>query len=601
MASPLRRLGVYGYNQPTKKTKSVQPADFGIGCLIGQFTRGFKQAFLIQSPQELQDIVGNQESSAYYGWDEVNGFFANTAGSPAKLYVLPHVNTTSPASGSAIIQNQTPANLLALTSAYKGVVAWGVGENRTGTTIVSGVRSTALLSVTTASGDLFLTVAGPGAFRVGDVVTMPGMTNGRAVTAIDMNTGKLTIGSTVGAIVTAGAVVSSLGMQLHTWRKGLDGSIVEVDPDLGRIWCCLNALNTDYYIGNVFSQSKWFNLVRTATSPATPELDYPATNAVIAYFTSGVDGTQNVTLATEYATDLTYLNGLPFRFLAVCESVDVGLQKSLETYCHARTDSPMVIYNVPEAQSKSQLLSIGAQFQRSDDVLGVLWDKWLLVLDPFGKTTATPYRHVPNVGFMMGYWIRVIGILGIHFAPAQKSQPLYGCADVSVPATGDPTLDDGDRTDLANQGVNVIQNIQGMGIIPRNAFALSTTLEFMFANGLVMRNFIKVSGVAGLQGSENDPNSFNRIREDKMAVLAFMMRLWQQGSTGTVPTGETFGMIFNPDGSSTKPADHFEVKADIINNPVDQINLGNRNIDIWFTFPAPAGSIRVGVGFIIRS
>lgn len=600
MASPLRRLGVWGANLPTKKAKSVQPADFGIGCLIGQFTRGFKQAFMVQSPQDLSDIVGPQENSAYYGWDEVNGFFANTVGAPAKLYVVPHVNTVTPVQATQNVQNQTPANLLLLTDGYKGVGAWGAGGNRTGFTIVSGFRCQSTVSVAGLTGDAFITVAGPGAFRVGDTIVIQGAA-AKVVTSVDMTTGKLGFAGTLGAGVSQGNTVQALGMQLHTWRKGLDGSVVEVDADLGRIFCCLDSRNTDYFVGNVFSQSKWWIVSRLVTTPATPDLDYPVTNAVISYPTNGADGTQNATLATEYATDLTYLTGLPFRFISVCESTDSNLQKSLETFCKGRTDTPIAIYNLPEAQSKSQLLNIGSSFQRSDDVLAVAWDKWLLVVDPFGKSTATPYRHVPNVGFMMGYWIRVISILGIHFAPCSKGQPLYGCADVSVPSTGDPTLDDGDRTDIANTGINVIQNILGLGIIPRNAFTPSTTLEFLFANGIVMRNFIKVSGIAGLQGSENDPNALNRIREDKMAMVSFLLGLWNKGSTGTVPVGETFGMIFNPDGSTTSFTDHVEVKADIINNPLDQLAQGNRNIDTWFTYPAPAGSIRVGVGFILRS
>ena len=601
MASPLRRLGVWGANLPTKKTKSVQPADFGIGCLVGQFTRGFKQAFLIQSPQELADIVGPQESSAYYGWDEVNGFFANTVGASAKLYVLPHVNTTSPVQASQIIQNLTPATLLTLSDGYKGAAAYGGGGNRTGVTLTKGWRCDTAVSVAGASPDTFITVYGPGAFRVGDVVMIQSCTGGRTVTSIDMGASKLNLSAALGVVVAKDNTVQAYGEQIHTWRKGLDGSVVEVDVELGKVWCCMSSACTDFYVVNVFSQSKWLNVVRAATTPATPDLDYPATTTTPVYPTNGADGTQNATLTIEYATDLTYLAGLPFRFLSVCESTDSDLQKSLETYCKGRVDSPIAIFNVPESQSKAQLITLGAKFQRADDVLAAWWDKWLLVVDPFSKSTASPYRHVPNVGFMQGYWIRCISILGVHYAPAQKTQPLYGCSDVSVPATGDPTLDDQDRTDLANSGVNVIQNLSGIGIIPRNAFTPSTTLEFLFANGILMRNFIKVSGIAGLQSSENDPNALNRIREDKMAMLAFMMRLWQQGSNGVVPTGETFGMIFNADGSTTKPLDHFEVKADIVNNPLDQLALGNRNIDIWFTYPAPAGSIRVGVGFILRS
>ena len=42
-----------------------------------------------------------------------------------------------------------------------------------------------------------------------------------------------------------------------------------------------------------------------------------------------------------------------------------------------------------------------------------------------------------------------------------------------------------------------------------------------------MRDFIKISTVDSLQTSENQPNSLARIREDAMAVLNFLYRLWE--------------------------------------------------------------------------
>jgi hypothetical protein len=139
-----------------------------------------------------------------------------------------------------------------------------------------------------------------------------------------------------------------------------------------------------------------------------------------------------------------------------------------------------------------------------------------------------------------------------------------------------------------------------VGIVLRNLFTLSTTLEFQFANATLMREFIKVSAVESLQGSENTPNTFDNVKADRMAILQFLYRLWDAGSTGTTPKGELFGKSFRPDGSETKPEDHFEVKADIVNNPVSQLQTGNRNLDSWFTAPTPAGSIKIGVGLFLR-
>jgi hypothetical protein len=86
-----------------------------------------------------------------------------------------------------------------------------------------------------------------------------------------------------------------------------------------------------------------------------------------------------------------------------------------------------------------------------------------------------------------------------------------------------------------------------------------------------------------------------------MAMYIFLQRLWSSGSTGKVPLGETFGIAQNADGTQTKFEDHVEVIADAVNNPQTNINAGERNIDVYFTYPAPAGSIRIRVGLMFRN
>jgi hypothetical protein len=233
----------------------------------------------------------------------------------------------------------------------------------------------------------------------------------------------------------------------------------------------------------------------------------------------------------------------------------------------------------------------------SDYSPAVLVANWLEVTDPFATSSTAPNRKVPNVGHVMGAWIRCIGQLGIHFIPATDATILRGILAV----VGDTMEDDVDRTDVAKAGVNVIQNIKGTGIKIMNLFTISTDVAYLFANGILMRNYIKVSGEDSLASTENTPNSFNRIKASKMAMLTFLYNIWKKGSTGTVSEGESFGQSFNEDGTATSPEDHFQVIADITNNPQAKINLGERNIWVYFTYPSPAGSIVIGVGILLRS
>ena len=77
-----------------------------------------------------------------------------------------------------------------------------------------------------------------------------------------------------------------------------------------------------------------------------------------------------------------------------------------------------------------------------------------------------------------------------------------------------------------------------------------------------------------------------------------MYNLWQRGSTGSTPEGETYGQTFDANGKPTTFDDAVQIIANEINNPTSSIRLGERNFDVWFSFPAGAASIEIGVGLI---
>lgn len=600
-----RLLGVFGENLPTKKNRTVVASDFLIAGLVGFFERKFDKALLVQSPQDVQAAFGLQVDSSQYGWDAVAGFFANLAGVNAKLYIVSHVGYTGSAidavTASQNLADGTPASVFTISDAYKGELGYGTSGNRTGLTVTNGARHTTSIAQASAAGDTFVYVNAPAGFRIGDIIKVVatgagGATVYKKLTGVDEATKKVSFsgafhGSATPALNDA---VTVLGFRLRVWRKLVSGLVQEVEPELGKVYCSSESEVTEFSAVNVFAQSSWIKVVRNATTPATPDKALPVDVATVVYPTNGAVGTVPTT-AAHWSRTLTRFDNLPVRVIANCESTVETIQKAVETYCQSRNDNPKVIWNWPSNQTKAQLVIIGGTYQRSDAVLGAGFGQWLYVTDPFNTTPGAPYRAVPNVGHIIGLMMRVIGQRGIHYIPALKDAPIYGVIDVY----GDQFPADVDRTDLSDYGVNCIQNLAGYGIIARNAFTSSTTLEFSFLNGLMMRDYIKVSAVDSLQASENTPNSLGRIKEDKMAVLSFLYRLWDVGSTGSVPTGETFGQLENVDGTFTTPTEHFEVRADIVNNPKSAVQAGERNIDVYFTYPAPAGSIRIGVGILL--
>jgi uncharacterized protein len=610
MPTNLRLLGVHGKNAPTKKSKTVTASDFSIGGLIGFFERKYLQAFQVHNPTEQQEIFGNNINSNWYGNDVMKSFWDNLAGQQGSMYIKSHVGYTGSAIDGVVAftnvndRNGVPAQTLKLESAYKTVLDYGVSGNRTARKIVNGVRYATTINGIIGASDVSGVVASVSGIKLGDLIVFHA-TGGtpaditKKVTNIDESTntvfwtGTFSGGATTGA---NGDGVDIPGFQIKTYRKSITGIEVEVETALGLVFCTLEPEVVDYYVQNVHANNKWLKI--TDLSSASVLLNsWPPNDSTTVYLTSGADGTAPTT-ATHWAIDLVAFNGLPIRLLANVETTLVATQKAGETYCKGRTDTPFWITVLQKDMSQSQLITIGSGYQRSDDVFQVNVADWIGITDPFNNSPIAPDRYIPNAGASMGAWIRTIALLGIHYIPAVDQITLLGINSLANTNLG--VVSDEQRTILAEYGINLIQFVSGGGYRIRNFFTPSTSIDFQFANGLMMRNFIKISSEDSLQSSENTPNSFNRIKEDRDAIKNFLYKLWFKGSTNNAPEGETFGIQENPDGSLTTPEDHFEVVADAINNPLTSINAGQRNIQVFFTFPTPAGSIEIDVGIMLR-
>jgi len=598
-----RTQGVRAANAPNKETLTVQASDFLIGGLIGKFERNYEMAMQLKRVEDFIEIFGDAVYQSTYGWDCAKGFFDNIIGSTGTLYVKGHVGYTGTeidgVAANATIQDQdaTPEDTLKITAAYKENKDYGVAGNRTGFEIINGNRFITATDGVGLTTDTWVVVDAITGFRIGDIIEIKSTTDlYRKVTDIDEANKKVIFTPETGEAVPDASVVNVLGFQLKTHRKNIRGISDEVEEELGKIWCTMEPEVSDFYVENIHSQNRWI-LVEDLSSTSVLQDSFPADTTEKTFLANGSDGTSPTTPA-HWSADLTAMDSLPVRMLANTETSDIEIQKAGELYCKQRSeDNPIWLYILPENQNYSQLITKGNNFKRGDDVIGVIVANWLKVVDPYTNSPLAPKRHIPNVGHVMGCWIRSIELNGIHVIPARFNTPLYSVSGV----VGDQLLDDERRTDVVNAGVNIIQDIQGSGIYIKSMYTPSDDDAFKFANGILMRNFIKVSGKDSLKRTENEPNSFDRIKESRMALLEFGLQLWLNGSNGKTPEGQTFGQTFVGDdpNQKTKFDDHYEVKADLENNPQDKIDLGERNLTIHFSYPAPAASIFIYVGLLI--
>ena len=513
-----------------------------------------------------------------------------------------HGGTPSSHQISEDVPSSTPVPTLSISASYQGEAEYGVSGNRTAFKIESVVRYTTNIVGVVDELDTFAIVDSVIGIKVGDIVnilatgTTPTVIS-KKITAIDESLNKIswTGDFSTGLDAADNDVLEVPGFKIRTYRKSLSGIETEVETALGQIVCTMESEVADFYAPNVHASNKWIKVTDLADAGTLDET-FPSVQPVT-YLENGADGTSPSTSA-HWQMDLTAFNGKPVRILGNPETVGVTIQKAGEVYCKGRDDTPFWIPAIEKNKTLAQLLVIGSGYQRSDDVLQVNVADWIGITDPFNSSAIAPDRYIPNMGAVMGAWIRTIATRGIHYIPATDEIILVGVNSLDNSNLGD--VDDTVRTQLAEYGINIIQFVEGSGFRIRNFFTPSTAVEYEFANGLLMRNFIKVSAQNSLQSSENIPNSYNRIKSDRDAVRTFMYKLWFNGSTNSVPEGETFGIQENPDGSVTTFEDHVEVKADAVNNPLTSINRGERNIQVYFTFPTPAGSIKIDVGIMLR-
>jgi len=608
MATNFRKAGIHGQNLPAKKTLRVQAAQFSIGGLIGETERKYNVTFDVKSTEEYNTIYGSQNNSGDYLPDAVQGFFDNAAGVDATLYVQSYVGYDTVGDAiDAVVANRdkaddgADADAYVVKPAYLDELEYGTSGNRTGTFFEQTTRVTTEAAATcAATGVSVATLDSVAGMVVGDLILFA--TAGGAspvykiIIAIDESantvtwSGNFEVSGGSGETLAINDTVSIPGFTVKTYRKSINGVETEVDTDLGKIICSTESAVTDYFVDNVFKNSSYIQITGASASTLGDRL--PADDTAVVYCTSGANGT-TVNSVEALNAFLPNFDTKPIRFLAAPETTDTAQQAALITYSIGREDdNPIVMINCAEDQTKAQLKTIGSLYQKSNFQPAILTANWLEVDDPFASSTIAPPRTVPNVGHVMGAWIKTIERLGIHYVPATINTTIAGATGVK----GDQFLDDDDRTELIQSGVNVIQEISGVGIKIGNWVTVSTALEYQFGHVLAMINYIKVSFIDSFRPVENTPNTLVRINAYRNVGLAFMRNLWNRGSTGSVPLGETFAQEKSADGTLSTFDDHVEIQADIINNPSSSIQIGNQNYAIYFSAPPPAQSIRIGVG-----
>ena len=375
----MRRLGVYGDNLPTKSEKSVNPADFGIAGLVAKCDRKYNKAFPFRNTNEAEQVLGAQTNAAAYGWDAINGFFANLRGQAGTLYIASFPGASAAQASASLNDAQSsPEATLTLKAAFQNEDEYGTSANRTGYKITRGnAFSSAVTILPSGTGDpaRVIGLESVVGFRVGDVLLLAkeGYAEYHYVTAVDESAKTVTWADAdyAGSGVEADFTASVLALKINVYRKDSKGVVSEVDQDIGRTWVTFNANDPNRYVENVFASSSRIKAVKEAVfgTPTAAQL-YPADVSTVAYLTGGTDGTNPASVSSWNAIYALFDN-IPVRMIANVETSVTEYQQALETYCQNRTtnDNPVtVVCGEFDLSTKAAAIASGQLYQRSDEV-----------------------------------------------------------------------------------------------------------------------------------------------------------------------------------------------------------------------------------------
>jgi hypothetical protein len=595
-------IGVQTVDLPTISTTGITGASINTAGLEGYFERGVTDGlYQITRNETLFNKLGNYKSG-YYGTYVAKSFLDNLQGANGVLYVQRLKRTGAVAASRAVLDTLTGA-FATFTAGQLGKDDVGTWGNQIGITIYESSRNSTTATVAIVALDTVITVSSTGVFEMHDWVRIGTVGNYvyRKITAIDQINQTITLDAAVGTTYVINSPVAVYDFSISVYSKDASTGMISTLET----WANLNIepLSLYYFAGtnsmiaiNSAFDGKGSNYIKVTDSvTANPRVigNYPATTtnttANILYLTGGVEGT-DLTESQIDAQRLYWTTAKPM-YLANAEHFTETMWDNGETYCYNGGKGEITWVGSPAYGNVfAQNLVWANKRKKSRKIASLTNETWVKVADPLNPLSADPTKIIPNVGAMMGYWIYVTDLRGIHKVPAGRFETLTGIVSIVNERTTRDEL-----KQLADAGLNCISNIDGVMTV-RSARTLSKLPEWRFANALAMQTFFKRTYEAAFETLENEMSSTDLFQKVRSQMVDFS-RLMYEGSTNG-GTESAFASWIKNGGSPSGFDDVVKVVVDETINTKERINQGELRANFYFMPPTPAERILIGVGLI---
>lgn len=195
-----------------------------------------------------------------------------------------------------------------------------------------------------------------------------------------------------------------------------------------------------------------------------------------------------------------------------------------------------------------------------------LYWPWIAVFDEASKKT----RFVPPSGHVMGTAARVDTERGVHKAPA--NEVLRGALGLKYSLTRN------EQALLNPRGINIIRDLDDMGIRVYGARTLSTDAEWKYLNVRRLFQVVKQSVTKGTEWVVFEPNNEQLWGNIERNVRAYLKTLWASNAL----QGKT-------------PEEAFYVNCSSTTNPQENIDLGIVTIEIGIAPVKPAEFVQINI------
>lgn len=585
-----RTLGVRGLTgQPVGGGSQIVIPMNQIG-LTGRYPRQYSNIVTLEGTTNKDYIIGTHQATKndVYILDDVYRN-AGTKKNDLKFLFRPYKASDSVQASSSINDNGgTPAPTLTLKSAFKNEDSFGTWDNSTGFTIehVSALSFT-VETETTANQTTGIVLNSVVGIVVNDVlkVTVSSIDYNLKVTAINESAKTIDIaidGTT--PIFPVGTVVNVMYFRIVSYRKSDKGFVKKQENLFTETNLTMESGHPNYAV-TVLQNHPLFKGVDGLSSNLYWK-KFPAENSTVVFLASGSDGTAPSTVS-DWESIQPYFTDTKINFFLNTGTTDKDVRKNYEVWSRSIDSFPLYLQPIQDyANDWESLENEGKGFLVSEGwSQTALFYGWRYVSDPIGDTGS---KKIPVIGKVLGKWMYAIHSGSTHRGLSEAEFVLDG--DV----TGSQKIYEDDmnvwngtvRTRLYNAGVNIVQYVQGTGLLTRNFRSPSNDYLARDLHIHAINQLLKFWAEEFLKDLEGKAAKFLEVQKKAIQVENQLLIPLHQGSFPPYVVSETAGVNgsgafrdVNENDEVASVSDIARVIVDRFNNPKSSFNNGDVNMD----------------------